>query len=360
MNPKISVIMSVYNGEPYLKQSIESILCQTFEDFEFIIINDGSTDNSWEIIQVYAEKDSRIVPLAQKNIGLTKSLNKGLQRAQGEYIARQDADDISFENRLEKQIRYFNKDKEIVLIGSSIVIDGPYGKRIYYSPETLPMIRWKILFNNCFNHPTIMFKREILDREKLFYGKFNNSISDVSFLNGPAQDYLFIGKIAFKYKVANLREPLVLFRKHNKSISNVKKRLQRQNAILISKYFIESLIGKQITSKQIDIYVHPNKMLSLSRNLHDGVVSDFQTIIRVFNNRYNNSNSWIIHRQNMHTIYYNYFYSSTIIRLLKAIKMLYCEQSFHSFKLCLVLIFKIDFKLNQSIINYLVSKKDKS
>ena len=103
--------MSVYNGEPYLKQSIESILCQTFEDFEFIIINDGSTDNSWEIIKVYAERDSRIVPVTQKNIGLTKSLNKGLHRANGEYIARQDADDISFKDRLEKQIKYFKINK---------------------------------------------------------------------------------------------------------------------------------------------------------------------------------------------------------------------------------------------------------
>ena len=85
--------MSVYNGELCLTEAIESILNQTFRDFEFLIINDGSTDSSWEIIQRYADKDQRIVPITQENIGLTKSLNKGILTAKGEFIARQDSDD---------------------------------------------------------------------------------------------------------------------------------------------------------------------------------------------------------------------------------------------------------------------------
>ena len=102
--PTISVLMSVYNGELCLAEAIESILNQTFRDFEFLIINDGSTDSSWEIIQRYAEKDQRIVPITQENIGLTKSLNKGILIAKGEFIARQDSDDLSLPKRFDKQL----------------------------------------------------------------------------------------------------------------------------------------------------------------------------------------------------------------------------------------------------------------
>ena len=100
----ITVIMSVYNGEPYLSESIQSILDQTFNDFEFIIINDGSTDKSWDTILNYSSKDKRVIPLKQKNIGLTKSLNKGIKMSNGLFIARQDSDDISNKKRFEKQI----------------------------------------------------------------------------------------------------------------------------------------------------------------------------------------------------------------------------------------------------------------
>lgn len=100
--PKVSVVMSVCNSEPFIRDAIKSILGQTFQDFEFIIINDGSTDGSLQIIQSYG--DSRIRITSQENLGLTKSLNKGIGIARGEYIARQDADDISEPSRLEKQV----------------------------------------------------------------------------------------------------------------------------------------------------------------------------------------------------------------------------------------------------------------
>ena len=100
----VTILMSVYNGETYLPQAIESILQQTYQQFEFIIINDGSTDTSWRIIQQYAAKDPRIVPILQENIGLTRSLNKGIQLSKGEFIARQDADDLSLPTRLAEQL----------------------------------------------------------------------------------------------------------------------------------------------------------------------------------------------------------------------------------------------------------------
>ncbi len=128
-NPKVSVIMSVYNGDKYLREAIESILNQTFTDFEFIIVNDGSTDNSLEIIESY--DDERIKTINnKKNIGLTKSLNKALKFAKGKYIARQDADDVSLPNRFEKQVEYLDSHPEVALVGTSVYLIDENGKII--------------------------------------------------------------------------------------------------------------------------------------------------------------------------------------------------------------------------------------
>ncbi|HIP11775.1 MAG TPA: glycosyltransferase family 2 protein, partial [Arcobacter sp.] len=103
-NPMVSVLLSVYNGEKYLDEAIESILNQTYQDFEFIIINDGSTDKSLEIIEKYKKEDNRIVVISRENKGLIYSLNEGISQAKGKYIARMDADDISLATRFEEQV----------------------------------------------------------------------------------------------------------------------------------------------------------------------------------------------------------------------------------------------------------------
>ena len=125
MQPKISVVMSVYNGTPYLRECIESILNQTCKDFEFIIIDDGSSDNTWKILTEYANQNQQIKLFKnEENIGLTKSLNKGLKLAGGEYIARQDADDVSLPDRFELQTRFLDAHLEVGALGSSAeVID---------------------------------------------------------------------------------------------------------------------------------------------------------------------------------------------------------------------------------------------
>ena len=107
--PLVSVIMNCFNGEKYLREAIESILNQTYKDFEFLINDDGSTDQTLSIIQEYAKKDQRIVPLTQENIGLTKSLNKCICMAQGKYVARMDADDVSLPHRFETQLPWLEE-----------------------------------------------------------------------------------------------------------------------------------------------------------------------------------------------------------------------------------------------------------
>ena len=161
--PKVSVIMSVYNGGEYLAASIESILDQTLSDFEFIIVNDCSTDNSSEILHKYQLKDKRIKIIEnENNIGLTKSLNKAVKTAEGDFIARHDADDISFANRLEKQ--YFT----IHQSGADVVGSQAYSyidNKFKVSPRTdflENLTLSKLRFGNIFVHGTLFFRTEVL------------------------------------------------------------------------------------------------------------------------------------------------------------------------------------------------------
>ena len=118
MEPIISVVMPVYNGDKYLQEAIESILNQTEGDFEFIIINDGSTDDSPALIDKYRELDSRIKVITQENKGLISSLNTGIDEAKGKYIARMDADDVSLPERFRTQLEYMEKNSKIGACGS--------------------------------------------------------------------------------------------------------------------------------------------------------------------------------------------------------------------------------------------------
>ena len=205
-NPKISVIMSVYNGEKYLREAMESILNQTSTDFEFIIVNDGSTDNSLEIIRSYGDERIKIIN-NEENIGLTKSLNKALKVARGEYIARQDADDVSLQNRFEEQVSYLENHPETALLGTNnyfIDENGKIvGKRIVLAKPSM-----KDLFKeNYFNHGSVMVKKEVINQ----LGGYNELIRD-------SQDYELWLRIAKYYDVRNLTQILYKFRSHDANI----------------------------------------------------------------------------------------------------------------------------------------------
>ncbi len=167
--------MSVFNGERYLQESVESILNQTYRDFEFIIIDDGSADRTPEILKDWAKKDLRIKIITnEKNIGLTKSLNKAIKIAQGEYIARQDADDISLPQRLEKQIEFLENHPEIKILGTFgySITQKPkiLGKEIV--PVSSQAIKKTLIKRNPFIHTSVMIKREIIDRVGGYDEKF--------------------------------------------------------------------------------------------------------------------------------------------------------------------------------------------
>jgi len=162
-NPLISVVMSVYNGEAFLEEAINSVLNQSLTNFEFIIINDGSTDSSLKIIKSFT--DSRIKIINQKNLGLSKALNKGIKEANGKFIARMDSDDISLPLRFEKQIDFLNKNPNCVLVGTNAHIIDLKGNLLYTTKlaENWTDIK-KILPENTFFHSATMFPKSVWAR----------------------------------------------------------------------------------------------------------------------------------------------------------------------------------------------------
>jgi glycosyltransferase involved in cell wall biosynthesis len=200
--PKISVILPVYNSEKYLEESINSILKQTFRDFELIIINDGSTDSSKKIIE--SVKDERIVFVDQPNAGLAETLNRGMELAKASYIARQDNDDISDARRLEKQFKCLEEHKDIGLLGTRAVIMNEKGQPtgIFHDhPETSAELKFFLLFDNPFVHSSVMFRKSLVQ-------KLGGYSSDAKVF----EDHNLWSRIARVANVANLPERLLKYR----------------------------------------------------------------------------------------------------------------------------------------------------
>ena len=170
--PKVSVILPVYNAEKYLKEAIDSILNQTFTDFELLLINDGSTDGSEQIIQSY--KDGRIVSISNNvNNGLIYSLNRAIDIANGEYIARMDADDISLPERLERQISYL-EENEVAILATTVKLIDENGNALPDWIDDIQNIRPQEIKNflskdNCLAHPTVMGRSSVFKKYRYNY-----------------------------------------------------------------------------------------------------------------------------------------------------------------------------------------------
>jgi len=218
--------MSVYNEQAhFLKKSIDSILNQTFSNFEFLIINDGSAKQECiDLLEEYANKDSRIRLLRnENNLGLTESLNNGLRKTRGKYIARIDSDDIADSRRLEKQLQFMENNPEYALCGSWAKIINErselIGEKNFYT--TYEEIKKKILYFNFFTHSSLFFRKAIV----LENGGYSDKIK-------KAQDYDLILKLSAKYPIANIPEFLCLHRTHPESISSKGKKKQEWYALV--------------------------------------------------------------------------------------------------------------------------------
>ncbi len=231
--PLISVLMSVYNGEKYLRKSINSILNQTFTNFEFIIINDGSTDNTANILK--SIQDPRIKVINQENKGLPISLNNGIKVSRGKYIARMDADDISLPERLFLQVDFLENHCDYMMVGTNVYVIDDNDIVIFKMahPSDDLGIKWLCLFDSPFVHSSVMIRKEIIN-------KANNYREEQNYF---VEDYDLWSRIVYDGKVANLKEIVHLYRYNPKGISFTKREIQKRQALQISANNISRLIN---------------------------------------------------------------------------------------------------------------------
>lgn len=224
-HPKVSVVLAVYNGADFLEEALKSILAQTMPDFELIIINDGSTDQTANIIKKFT--DSRIILIHnKKNLGIAEATNIGLNHAKGIYIAHHDADDISLPNRFKEQCQALDNDTDLGLVGSNFhLIDKD--RKIFDEvkfPHNYNDIQKVILTENCLCHGAIMFRSNILEE----VGKYRNYFN-------YTEDYDFVSRIIEKYKTININKPLYQLRRGINSVSVKKLDLQMELHLIITK-----------------------------------------------------------------------------------------------------------------------------
>ena len=222
MHPKVSVILPVYNGERFLNEAIQSIIDQTFSDFELIIIDDASSDSSIKIIRDFQQRDVRIRLLRnEKNLGIAEATNIGIENSIGEFIALADQDDLNMPDRISRQVSFLNENPTISVVGSNTLImlpDGSFKERREILQDQC-LIRWFMLFNNQVRNPTVMMRADIFSNSSLRYDNYM-----------PMQDYEFWMRINLDYWFSNLPENLVIYRIHE---NNASKKYQRESGKLL-------------------------------------------------------------------------------------------------------------------------------
>jgi glycosyltransferase involved in cell wall biosynthesis len=243
--PRVSVVMAAYNAEAHLSAAIDSILRQSFTDFEFIIIDDGSTDRTAEIIAAYG--DPRIKTIRNPgNLGLIRSLNRGLDAAGGTYVARMDADDEALPERFERQVGFLDAHPEIGLCGTAIETFGVRTERWALICEPA-RVKCQLLFDPGLSHPTAMFRRSLVVQHGLRY--------DERYLH--AEDYALWVRFADVAGIANLPDVLLRYRLHVQSVSHANRQVQQQTAERIRR---EQLAKLGIAASDRDMVVHTTLM----------------------------------------------------------------------------------------------------
>jgi len=237
--PKVSVLLPVFNADRYLRLAIDSILTQTFTDFELIIINDGSTDGSRQILESYV--DPRIQLIHQANAGLPISLNRAIKVARGQYLARQDADDVSLPSRLSEQVHYLDAHPQCALLGTAaqIIEEDTLSQRTLSHPTDNGEIQIKLLFYNCFVHSSVMIRKAALDQSGLYPEDPNKF---------PPEDYDLWLRIAQHGEINNLQKVLLHYRELPHSISRTKLELMQARARLMSLHRLQELVTESASN----------------------------------------------------------------------------------------------------------------
>ena len=240
-DPKISLLMCVYNAAEFLRQSIDSVLNQTFTDFELLIGEDGSTDNSFEIISGYKDPRIRIFRNPQ-NKGIGYSCNQLIRESRGEYLGRHDSDDISLPTRLQRQMDFFEKHPEIGICGTNITVFGDRSQKKFY-PQNDEEIRAYLILNDPFCTSTVLFKKP----ETPIY--FNESLV-------VSEDYAFFFELSKVSKMANLPENLLNYRWHPNNITQLRKDIKADSANQVRATIISQTLSYQLEE-------HENRLMNL-------------------------------------------------------------------------------------------------
>lgn len=267
--PKISVLMPVFNAENYLKSAIDSIIAQTFTNWELVIVNDGSTDGSEKIIKSY--NDKRILYVEnERNIALIKTLNKGIDFCRGEYIARMDADDVAHPKRFAKQVDFLDNNPKYILCGTNASVIDKEGK-VTGKVKNLTsndFLQIHLLFSNPFIHPSIMIRNGML-----YANRFDEHYKHV-------EDYELWVRLSKLGLMANINEDLLSYRCHDRNVSVLNTDIQNE---LKTQIIVEQLQNLDITPTEKEIYCHiiTFKMYALGQKLKVSM-TDFEAVEQWF------------------------------------------------------------------------------
>ena len=282
-SPVVSVLMPVFNGERYLSEAILGILDQTFSDFELIIIDDGSTDQTPTIIQQYTLQDKRIRGYKNAdNQGIARSLNTGISKCNGMYIARFDSDDLCHPDRLREQTTFLNQNPDVGILGSRYKTIDETGKTLYVStqPQSDPAIRWEMLYHNPFSHSSVMIRKEIVQN----CGGYGDSVL-------YAEDYDLWSRVLKVTKGAILPGYFVIRRERKDNVSNTNKSAQIENAALIKAREVNHIMENEFVTAEemmaITSYRHLRDLVSLS--VDPGLICKWMRIFRVFMKQLSNT-----------------------------------------------------------------------
>ena len=253
----VSILIPIHNAEKYLDEAIMSVIKQSYKKIEIICIENGSNDNSLALLKYYSKIYKNLKVIHLKKASLSNALNKGINKSQGEYIARMDADDISHPKRIEKQIKFLKKNKSVSIVGTNInLIDhqGNFVRKIYY-PLKFKDLKKKLEVDSYIAHPSVMMRKEIFKKLKGYRFQFC-----------PAEDYDLWLRALHHFKIENMKEFLLNYREHSSKMGSV---MELQT--ILGATYARELYFKRIKLKIQKEKIKFNRLVSINDLLKMGI-----------------------------------------------------------------------------------------
>lgn len=244
-NPAVSVVMTVYNRERHVGRAIQSVLEQSWDDFELIIVDDGSTDGTVGVVSRMAEKDRRIIMVSHTpNRGISYSANRGISASRGRYIARIDSDDIRTSESLRKQAEFLDRHPDTGVVGGAIRYFDESGRtgQILDQPVAPVALRWKLSFSCAVHHTVSMVRRSVFER----LGGYDESLA-------VTVDYDLFARAAEITRLANLPDVIGYLRRHEGRASVTRRSLQAENALTVSQRYVSNLLEEDVPISVIQL-----------------------------------------------------------------------------------------------------------